>query len=172
MANKVLTEKEVADTGGKTTSNPTLCCTAARAGALNCNVTSPSGAASNQLITGVSRKIVTGCYVNISWTNVSGSQTSPAINFYNSSGTSLGGVSRQNAPCEIEMKWSATGTVTKIGLSVNYAKYLTVTGKNGNTLLYKTSVSNYCTVTLNSSFSTSDYNNGSATIYLSFTDNY
>lgn len=168
---KILTEQEVATVGGVSsgyTSN--LCCTAARASALNCKVTSPSGAASNQLIDGVSKK--GGCYVDISWTNVSGSQTSPAINFYNSSGTYLGGVSRQNAPCKIKMEWSGTGTVTKIGLSLNYAKYLTVTGKNRNTLLYKTSVSSYSTVTLNSSFSTSDYNNGSATIYLSFTDNY
>lgn len=53
---RILTEQEVASTGGVGGYTTNLCCTAGRAGALNCNVTSPSGAASNQLITGVSRK--------------------------------------------------------------------------------------------------------------------
>lgn len=78
---KILTEQEVATVGGKSTSNPTLCCTATRASALNCNVTSPSGAASNQLITGVSRKggggpTITDSY--ITYKNVSvGTSTNP-----------------------------------------------------------------------------------------------
>lgn len=53
---RILTEQEVASTGGVVGYTTNLCCTAGRAGALNCNVTSPSGAASNQLITGVSKK--------------------------------------------------------------------------------------------------------------------
>ena len=53
---RILTEQEVASTGGVGGYTTNLCCTAGRAGALNCNVTSPSGAASNQLITGVSKK--------------------------------------------------------------------------------------------------------------------
>lgn len=53
---KILTEQEVAavgQNGASYTSN--LCCTAGRASALNCVVTSPSGAANNQLITGVQK---------------------------------------------------------------------------------------------------------------------
>lgn len=70
MANKVLTEQEVAIVGGSNASYTTnLTCTAGRAGALNCNVTSPSGATTNQLITGVSKKpssvTVTGHYLEV-----------------------------------------------------------------------------------------------------------
>lgn len=54
---KVLTEQEVAAVGANGASYTTnLCCTAGRASALNCNVTSPSGASNNQLITGVAKK--------------------------------------------------------------------------------------------------------------------
>lgn len=50
---KVLTESEVATIGGTSTSYDNRCCTKARAEELGCTVTEPSGAISNQLITGV-----------------------------------------------------------------------------------------------------------------------
>lgn len=50
---KVLTESEVAAIGGTSTSYGNRCCTKARAEELGCTVTEPSGAISNQLITGV-----------------------------------------------------------------------------------------------------------------------
>lgn len=52
---KVLTESEVAAIGGTSTSYGNRCCTKARAEELGCIVTEPSGAISNQLITGVQR---------------------------------------------------------------------------------------------------------------------
>lgn len=54
MANKVLTEADVAIIGGTTTLYETRCCTKSRAEELGCQVISPSGAANNQLITQVS----------------------------------------------------------------------------------------------------------------------
>lgn len=56
MASLVKTESYVAGIGGTSTSYPSRCCTKSRAIALNCNVTSPSNASDNQLITGVSAK--------------------------------------------------------------------------------------------------------------------
>lgn len=52
---KVLTEREVEDIGqsGAPYLDPKRCCTKARAEELNCTVTAPSGAASNQLVTEV-----------------------------------------------------------------------------------------------------------------------
>lgn len=55
---KVLTESEVAAIGGTSTSYGNRCCTKARAEALGCTVTAPSGAANNQLITGVESTMV------------------------------------------------------------------------------------------------------------------
>lgn len=78
---KILTEQEVATVGGVGGYTANLCCTAARASALNCNVTSPSGAANNQLITGVSKKggggpTITGSYTT--YRNVSvGASSNP-----------------------------------------------------------------------------------------------
>lgn len=58
---KVLTEQEVNDVGNKFPQGSSSyvsnrCCTGARADVLNCNVTSPSPCADNQLVTGVSKK--------------------------------------------------------------------------------------------------------------------
>ena len=56
---KVLTEQEVITTGGlnpyEVSYDRYKCCTRARAEALNCTVTDPSNAVSNQLVCGVSK---------------------------------------------------------------------------------------------------------------------
>lgn len=55
---KVLTELEVESIGRSgNTIVANRCCTKARAEALNCVVSAPSGAASNQLVTGVSKAV-------------------------------------------------------------------------------------------------------------------
>jgi hypothetical protein len=66
----------------------------------------------------------------------------------------------------------STGVVNKISIAENgnRLKYITITGTNGNTILAKTAISNYTYYDLTNNFNTSNYNNGTAIINVSYSN--
>lgn len=82
----ILIESTVATRGETSTSYGTRCCTKARAEALNCTVSSPSGAASNQLITGIKGNLPNLRVTMAGWT-YSGTATSPSVSGNTGGGT-------------------------------------------------------------------------------------
>ena len=105
--------------------------------------------------------------------------TTCAANFANSSGTVLGTAhARTMLSSTSHYNWSSSGTVSKLVISENNTQtgpnkrpqYVTVLGYMGNTLLNKGYIGDiqYGSKNLSTSFNTSDYNNGSRTIYITY----
>lgn len=82
----ILTETTVATRGETTTSYSDRCCTKARAEALNCTVTAPSDAVSNQLITGIKGNMPNLAVSMAGWT-YGGTAKSPSVTGNTGGGT-------------------------------------------------------------------------------------
>lgn len=116
---------------------------------------------------------MSGFKVNVT---VPSGKASAYVSLYDANNTFLCGISRyQGGTIGAVYNWTAQGTVAKVAVTENGSncKYLTINGKVGNTLLAKHQINTGTTVTnldLNTTFSTSDYNDGNAILYLTFAD--
>lgn len=108
--------------------------------------------------------------------NVPTGKASAYVSLYDASNTFLCGISRyQGGTSGAPYNWTAHGTVAKVAVTENGSscKYLTINGKTGTTYLSKTQINTGSTVTnldLTRTFDTSDYNDGDALLYFTFTD--
>ena len=98
--------------------------------------------------------------------------TAPILSFYYNSTFRGYAHSRSNFNFTQHNTWDSTGVVDKIFIAENGSKLkqVTITGSNDGTILAKTAIANYIYQDLTKSFNTSDYNNGSATIYITYSN--
>ena len=114
-----------------------------------------------------------GFKVNVAVPN---GKTSAFVSLYDANNTYLCGITRYpGGTTGTAYNWTAQGTVAKGAVTENGSscKYLTINGKTGTTLLAKTQINTGSTVTnldLTKTFNTSDYNDGNAILYFTFTD--
>ena len=98
-------------------------------------------------------------------------KTTPALSFCTASDTVLAGVERVSSTQILTGQWTNSGNCSVVKLVENYGgcTKITINGHAGVTILPETTFNGTtATINLPNSFNTSDYNDGSKTIWVNF----